>query len=58
MGAQVAQKKFAHIPVCTIKQLADADAIIFGNLHVLAICVTRSASSLMPHEASGKPEPL
>jgi NAD(P)H dehydrogenase (quinone) len=31
MGAQEAQKKFAHIPVCTIQQLADADAIIFGT---------------------------
>ena len=31
MGALEAQKKFAHIPVCTIQQLADADAIIFGT---------------------------
>jgi NAD(P)H dehydrogenase (quinone) len=31
MGAQEAQKKFAHIPVCTIQQLADADAVIFGT---------------------------
>ncbi len=31
MGAVEAQKKFAHIPVCTIQQLADADAIIFGT---------------------------
>ena len=31
MGAMEAQKKFAHIPVCTIQQLADADAVIFGT---------------------------
>jgi NAD(P)H dehydrogenase (quinone) len=31
MGALKAQKKFAHIPVCTIQQLADADAIFFGT---------------------------
>ena len=31
MGALEAQKKFAHIPICTIQQLADADAIIFGT---------------------------
>ena len=31
MGALEAQKKFAHIPVCTIQQLADADAVIFGT---------------------------
>jgi NAD(P)H dehydrogenase (quinone) len=30
-GALEAQKKFAHIPVCTPKQLADADAVIFGT---------------------------
>ena len=31
MGALETQKKFAHIPVCTIQQLADADAVIFGT---------------------------
>ncbi len=31
MGAMEAQKKFAHIPVCTVQQLADADAVIFGT---------------------------
>ncbi|MFA4848901.1 MAG: NAD(P)H:quinone oxidoreductase [Methanoregula sp.] len=31
MGALETQKKFAHILVCTIQQLADADAIIFGT---------------------------
>jgi len=31
MGALEAQKKFAHIPVCTIQQLAEADAVIFGT---------------------------
>jgi len=31
MGALEAQKKFAHIPVCTVQQLADADAVIFGT---------------------------
>jgi len=31
MGALEAQKKFAHIPVCTIEQLAQADAVIFGT---------------------------
>jgi len=31
MGALEAQKQFAHIPVCTVDELADADAIIFGT---------------------------
>jgi NAD(P)H dehydrogenase (quinone) len=31
MGAIEAQKKFAHIPVCTVGDLASADAIIFGT---------------------------
>lgn len=31
MGAAEAQKKFAHIPVYTPQQLADADAVIFGT---------------------------
>ncbi len=30
MGAIEAQKAFAHIPVCTVDELAAADAIIFG----------------------------
>jgi NAD(P)H dehydrogenase (quinone) len=31
MGAIEAQKAFAHIPVCTVDELASADAIIFGT---------------------------
>jgi NAD(P)H dehydrogenase (quinone) len=31
IGAIESQKKFAHIPVCTIDELASADAIIFGT---------------------------
>lgn len=31
MGAIEAQKVFAHIPVCTVDELASADAIIFGT---------------------------
>ncbi|BBB92015.1 MAG TPA: NAD(P)H:quinone oxidoreductase [Methylomusa anaerophila] len=31
MGAVEAQKSFAHIPVCTLEELAAADAIIFGT---------------------------
>jgi len=31
MGATEAQKAFAHIPVCTVDELASADAIIFGT---------------------------
>ena len=31
MGAIEAQKAFAHIPVATVDELADADAIIFGT---------------------------
>jgi len=31
MGAVEAQKTFAHIPVCTVDELAGADAIIFGT---------------------------
>lgn len=30
MGAVEAKKAFAHIPVCTVEELATADAIIFG----------------------------
>ena len=31
MGALEAQEKIAHVPVCTIDELASADAIIFGT---------------------------
>lgn len=31
MGAIEAQKKFAHIPVCTVDELGNADAIVFGT---------------------------
>ena len=31
MGALEAQKALAHVPVCTIDELASADAIIFGT---------------------------
>jgi NAD(P)H dehydrogenase (quinone) len=31
MGALEAQKTFAHVPVCTVNDLASADAIIFGT---------------------------
>ena len=31
MGALEAQKAFAHIPVCTVEELANADAVIFGT---------------------------
>ncbi len=31
MGAIEAQKAFAHVPVCTVDELATADAIIFGT---------------------------
>jgi NAD(P)H dehydrogenase (quinone) len=31
MGATEPQKKFAHIPVCTPRELAEADAIIIGT---------------------------
>lgn len=31
MGAIEAQKAFAHIPVCTVAELAQADAVIFGT---------------------------
>ncbi|MCJ7809748.1 MAG: NAD(P)H:quinone oxidoreductase [Desulfobulbaceae bacterium] len=31
MGALEAQKTFSHIPVCTVGELASADAIIFGT---------------------------
>ena len=30
MGAVEAQKAFAHVPLCTVEELAAADAIIFG----------------------------
>jgi len=31
MGALEAQKAFSHVPVCTVDELATADAIIFGT---------------------------
>ncbi|MDW7980973.1 MAG: NAD(P)H:quinone oxidoreductase [Verrucomicrobiales bacterium] len=31
MGALDAQKAFAHVPVCRVDELAEADAIIFGT---------------------------
>ena len=31
MGAVEAQKAFSHIPVCTVDELAEADAVIFGT---------------------------
>jgi NAD(P)H dehydrogenase (quinone) len=31
MGAIEAQKSFAHVPICTVDELASADAIIFGT---------------------------
>ncbi len=31
MGAVEAQKQLAHIPVCTVEELAQADAVIFGT---------------------------
>jgi NAD(P)H dehydrogenase (quinone) len=31
MGALEAKKKMAHVPVCTVDELAKADAIIFGT---------------------------
>jgi NAD(P)H dehydrogenase (quinone) len=31
MGAVEYQKAFSHIPVCTVPELADADAIVFGT---------------------------
>jgi len=31
MGAVEAQQAFSHVPVCTVEELADADAVIFGT---------------------------
>ena len=31
MGAVEAQKAFSHVPVCTVEELAPADAVIFGT---------------------------
>src|SRR5210317_1261112 len=31
MGAVDAQKAFSHVPVCTVEELAEAEAIIFGT---------------------------
>jgi NAD(P)H dehydrogenase (quinone) len=31
MGAVDAQKAFSHVPVCTVEELAQADAVIFGT---------------------------
>ncbi|MEE4264901.1 MAG: NAD(P)H:quinone oxidoreductase [Desulfobacteraceae bacterium] len=31
MGAVEAQKSFSHVPVCSVEELAQADAVIFGT---------------------------
>ena len=31
VGAVESQRKFAHIPLCTVQELAEADAVIFGT---------------------------
>ena len=31
MGAAEAQKSYAHVPVCSVDELAEADAVIFGT---------------------------
>lgn len=31
MGANEAQKAFSHVPICTVEELAEADAVIFGT---------------------------
>ncbi|WP_279342377.1 NAD(P)H:quinone oxidoreductase [Geotalea sp. SG265] len=31
MGAVEAQRSMAHIPICTVEELAEADAVIFGS---------------------------
>lgn len=31
MGAADAQKSLAHVPICTVDELAEADAVIFGT---------------------------
>jgi NAD(P)H dehydrogenase (quinone) len=31
IGALEAQKTFAHVPICTVEELASADAIVFGT---------------------------
>ncbi len=31
MGAVDAQKSFSHVPICTVEELAAADAVIFGT---------------------------
>jgi NAD(P)H dehydrogenase (quinone) len=31
MGAVEAQKAFAHVPVCTVAELGEADAVLFGT---------------------------
>lgn len=31
MGATEAQKNYSHVPPCTLEELADADAVIFGT---------------------------
>ena len=31
MGAVEAQKAFSHVPICTVEELTQADAVIFGT---------------------------
>ncbi|WP_439645280.1 hypothetical protein [Geotalea toluenoxydans] len=31
MGAVEAQRSMSHIPICTVDELAEADAVIFGS---------------------------
>ena len=31
MGATAAQQSLSHVPICTVDELAEADAVIFGT---------------------------
>lgn len=41
MGALDAQKAMANIPICTVDELASADAIVFGTPTDSEICADR-----------------
>ena len=56
MGAVEAQKALADIPVCTVDDLRDADAISLVHRHDSGICAVRCVNFLMLPEVYGYPE--
>ena len=54
MGAVEAQKKQSNVPICTVNELAEVDAIVFGTLLLaLGICVGKCDNFSMQQESYG-----